>query len=180
MLGVGPTCLTLDRDDAILMKVPLNTISAVQARPYSVAEQLWAALYKRTPLSAWAAIVKTGMLLIAILLYFRAPQMTPLALANYVLSSMGMSLVIHLPAIFFPNVWRIKGRRWRLRLVAMDDRHFTMVMDSDVQQEFFDLLRASHLVVYVDPRAETWLDRKWPPFRNRSTETIKFIWQDMF
>ncbi len=180
MLRVGPTCLTLDRDDVILMKVPLNTISAVQARPYSVAAQLWAALYKRTPLSTWAAIIKTGMLLIAILFYVRAPQMTPQELGCYVLSSMGVSLWIHLPTIFIPNAWRIEGRRWRLRLIAMNNCFFTIIMDSVAQQEFFDLLRASHLVVYVDPRAETWLDRKWPSFRNTSVERIKFIWQDMF
>ena len=179
MLGVGPTCLTLDRDDAILMKVPLNTISAVQARPYSVAAQLWAALYKRTPLSTWASIIKTGMLLIAILFYIRAPQMTPQELVSYVLSSMGVSVTIHLPAIFIPNAWRIEGRRWRLRLVAMDKRFFTLVMDSVVQQEFFDLLRASHLVVYVDPRAETWLDRKWPQFRKTYREAGTFILQDL-
>lgn len=64
--------------------------------------------------------------------------------------------------------------------MAMNNRFFTIVMDSAVQQEFFDLLRASHLVVYVDPRAETWLDRKWPPFRKTSIEMAKFIWQDMF
>jgi hypothetical protein len=179
-LRIGADCLTLDRDDVLLMKVPFNYIRAVEARPLSVASQLRSALFKRVPIFSWVAFAKTVLMLFAILVYVSSPQMNPQALASYLMSSVGLSLAFHLPLVFIPNAWRIEGRRWRLRLIAMDDRSFTVVMDSVVQQEFFALLRASHLVVYADPRAETWLDRRWPKFKKDSREVITFILTDLF
>lgn len=178
-LTVGREDVRLYHDDVEMLRLPFRSLRGVDFISFSIADQIRRALVETGRNMAWTGGAKTAIAIYAVFAFALDPWSYLESWPQFLGTMLAMGLILHLPLSFFPSLWRIDGRIWRMCLRTVDLPPLHLLVVNETRQELMQVLKMARVVTSVEPWKKTWLDRSWPGILENRARINDFL-VDMF